>query len=79
MDELIRIAHSSKKFVKIREVKFILNHQFRSLVVRVRSKFYNLGFINFGSGEILELSNEVRLLQEEVQKSLSKDHHRKEK
>ena len=35
VDTLIKIAQSSKKFAKTREVKFILNSQFKVLVVKV--------------------------------------------
>jgi len=35
VDTLINLAHSSKKFSKMREVKFILNSQFKALVIRV--------------------------------------------
>lgn len=35
VDTLIKIANSSKKFSKTREVKFILNSQFKNLVIKV--------------------------------------------
>jgi hypothetical protein len=35
IDTLIRLSHTSKKFSKIREIKFIINSQFRSLVIKV--------------------------------------------
>ncbi len=50
VDSLIKIAHTSKKFSKTREIKFILNQQFRSLVIKVSTlslKFY-LGLIDDG-------------------------------
>lgn len=35
IDTLIKLAHTSKKFAKIREIKFIINSQFRSLIISV--------------------------------------------
>lgn len=37
VDSLIRLAQTSKKFSKIKEVKFIINSQFRALVIKVKN------------------------------------------
>ena len=49
VDTLIKLAQTGKKFSKTKEIKFILNQQFRTLVVKVLFYFlirFDVGLIN---------------------------------